>query len=427
MFETLFGADVPLAVRFFIAFLVVLGLIGGTAWAVRRFGGDRLGSSALRGRQPRLAVIDATAVDSRRRLVLIRRDNVEHLLMIGGPTDVVVEPNIVRAVSARDAPRDTPAGRGTAEPALPRAVPLPEGSMWPLQPEPAPVAPVPMPRSATRAPLIEEPAAWTVPEPEPAPARPPRAAVSEAREPRPIERSIEPRAEPRPFEARPEPRPEARPEARPLEPRRAEARPVEPRHVEPRHVEPRIAEPRMSEQRGAETLAGLAEELSARQHPVRETAREAVREPARPAPTVAPTPPEPVRVPSPQTVATVEIHSLDSNDQNLADMAQRLEAALRRPMAEALKTEALAAEPAPVSEPAVAPTAHKPVPAGRMAEPVRAPAPVAAVTPAANATPPVPEPKPAPRAEVKPAQPANFYDSLEQEMASLLGRPQNKG
>src|SRR5664279_5714347 len=49
-----------------------------------------------RGRQPRLAVIDAATVDGRRRLVLIRRDNVEHLLMIGGPTDVVVEPNIVR-------------------------------------------------------------------------------------------------------------------------------------------------------------------------------------------------------------------------------------------------------------------------------------------------------------------------------------------
>jgi hypothetical protein len=39
----------------------------------------------------------------------------------------------------------------------------------------------------------------------------------------------------------------------------------------------------------------------------------------------------------------------------------------------------------------------------------------------------VPDSKPVPRAEVKPAQPANFYDSLEQEMASLLGRPQNKG
>src|SRR4029079_12088318 len=98
MFETLFGAELPLAVRFFIAFLVVLGLIALTAWVVRRFGADRLGGSSTRGRVPRLAVIDAASVDSRRRLVIIRRDNVEHLLMIGGPNDVVVENNIVRAI-----------------------------------------------------------------------------------------------------------------------------------------------------------------------------------------------------------------------------------------------------------------------------------------------------------------------------------------
>ena len=101
MFETLFGAEMPLALRFFIAFVVVLGLIGATAYVVRRFGGDRLGTAASRGRQPRLAVVDAASVDGRRRLILIRRDNVEHLLMIGGPTDVVVEPNIVRAAAAR--------------------------------------------------------------------------------------------------------------------------------------------------------------------------------------------------------------------------------------------------------------------------------------------------------------------------------------
>ncbi len=88
MFETLFGAEMPLAVRFFLAFLIVLGLIGATAWAVRRFGAGRLGAST-RGRQPRLAVIDYASVDGRRRLILVRRDNVEHLLMIGGPTDVV--------------------------------------------------------------------------------------------------------------------------------------------------------------------------------------------------------------------------------------------------------------------------------------------------------------------------------------------------
>jgi hypothetical protein len=135
MFDTLFGAEMPLAVRFFLAFLIVLGLIGATAWAVRRFGAGRLGANT-RGRQPRLAVIDYASVDGRRRLILVRRDNVEHLLMIGGPTDVVVEPNIVRATSA---PRDVPAARPTAGiDALPRAIPLPENGngSWPLAPEP---------------------------------------------------------------------------------------------------------------------------------------------------------------------------------------------------------------------------------------------------------------------------------------------------
>jgi hypothetical protein len=39
--------------------------------------------------------------------------------------------------------------------------------------------------------------------------------------------------------------------------------------------------------------------------------------------------------------------------------------------------------------------------------------------------PPHSESKPGP-AESKPAQPKNVYDSLEQEMASLLGRPNDK-
>ena len=122
----------------------MLALIGLTAWLVRRFGSNRLGGNAARGRQPRLAVIDAAPVDGRRRLVLIRRDNVEHLLMIGGPSDVVVEQNIVRAIGA--ARTREPA---RIEPAV-RAAPAVEGN-WPLQPvtEPAPI-PAPRPyRTAT--------------------------------------------------------------------------------------------------------------------------------------------------------------------------------------------------------------------------------------------------------------------------------------
>ena len=156
MFETLFGSEIPLAAKFFIAFAVVLALIGLTAWLVRRFGANHLGGSA-RGRQPRLAVIDAATVDGRRRLVLIRRDNVEHLLMIGGPTDVVVEPNIVRATGGvRETARE-PSRAG--EPA-PRQNSNGE-STWPLQPVSEPT-PIPPPRPY-RTSATEEP--WLPPEP----------------------------------------------------------------------------------------------------------------------------------------------------------------------------------------------------------------------------------------------------------------------
>src|SRR3569833_2218283 len=155
MFESLFG--LPLAARFFIAYLVVLALIGVTAWVVRRFGASRQGGGARGSRQPRLAVIDAASVDGRRRLVLIRRDNIEHLLMIGGPSDVVVESNIVRA--AGSAPREP--GRIDAPPVRenPRALQQVDTG-WPLQPAyepPAPVTPAAPAARAFRAAATEEP------------------------------------------------------------------------------------------------------------------------------------------------------------------------------------------------------------------------------------------------------------------------------
>src|ERR1700728_5454534 len=136
MLDSVFGTEMPLAVKFLVAFPVVLGLIGLVLWLVHRFGTGRLGGASTRGRQPRLGVIDHASVDARRRLILVRRDNVEHLLMIGGPTDVVVEANIIRAVAAN--PRDVTVARSPAMDSLPRAIPLPENGngSWPLQPEP---------------------------------------------------------------------------------------------------------------------------------------------------------------------------------------------------------------------------------------------------------------------------------------------------
>src|SRR6201995_931695 len=137
------------ALTFILAFVAVLALIGVAAWLVRRFAGNRLGANPNRSRMPRLAVIDAAAVDGRRRLVLVRRDNVEHLLMIGGPTDIVVEPNIVRATPGREALPQRPPG--TELP--PRISPLPDAAGWadePVHPEPhvEPQMPEPPPRPA---------------------------------------------------------------------------------------------------------------------------------------------------------------------------------------------------------------------------------------------------------------------------------------
>ena len=146
---------------FFFAFVVVLALIGLAAWLVRRFAGNRLGANANRGRMPRLAVIDAAAVDGRRRLVLVRRDNVEHLLMIGGPTDIVVEQNIVRAMPARDQAPPRPSVGGAE---LPPRVALPDAGNWSDgdaaadHPEPAMPEPPPRPSRPSFADEVRRPA-----------------------------------------------------------------------------------------------------------------------------------------------------------------------------------------------------------------------------------------------------------------------------
>lgn len=87
-----YGSNLTIAVVGVAAGFLCLILV---LWLIRGRGGP---SPFLRGgknRQPRLQVLDAAAVDTRRRLVLVRRDDVEHLIMIGGPTDVVIESSIV--------------------------------------------------------------------------------------------------------------------------------------------------------------------------------------------------------------------------------------------------------------------------------------------------------------------------------------------
>lgn len=117
-----------------------------------------------RNRKTRLAVMDATAVDSHRRLVLIRRDDVEHLILIGGPTDVVVEQGIQLGGSRRPAPAPTPALREPAPQPQPQPHPQPQ-----LQPQPQPQKQAPRPAQ----PRPQQPVMRTQPAPRPQPAQRP--------------------------------------------------------------------------------------------------------------------------------------------------------------------------------------------------------------------------------------------------------------
>ncbi len=378
----------PDAVKFIIVFLVILGILVPLLW--RRFGIGSRSPLGIRGRQPRLAVIDTAAVDVRRKLVLIKRDGVEHLLLIGGPSDVVIESGISRTATAAREPRPIP---DISHPDVSRQPAAADAPNWSLPPEP-------MARPARTVDLdaaLPEPTARTARE---AMADSMRAVRSGAAARRNAavdlntapEEIAAPALMPAPGEVnhRPPPAPEPRRVAAP----------------EPQRPQP-VPEPA--------ALSADAQELK----------RERVAPPAaRPAPAVAapagpgvPPPPRPVQAVPPPAAANVPVspsrpvqpvsppagRQAPSDESNLAEMAQRLEAALRRPTKP---------EPPPTLPPVRQQARHEPPPAGR-----RPAGPGKAGVKS-------PEPPP-PDLKVMPGKgkAESAIESLEDEMAKMLGRP----
>jgi flagellar protein FliO/FliZ len=95
--------DAAVYLRFFLVLVLVLGLIVGLAWLLKRFG---FGEGTHRGlaRRRRLATIESTALDSRHKAVLMRRDDVEHLVLIGPNTSQIIEAGIPATGEMPDRP-----------------------------------------------------------------------------------------------------------------------------------------------------------------------------------------------------------------------------------------------------------------------------------------------------------------------------------
>ncbi|MCH7911025.1 MAG: FliO/MopB family protein [Candidatus Hydrogenedentes bacterium] len=90
--------------KFLMALVFVLGLIAVLAVIAKRFGlGNR--GPLRRGKEKRLSVVETMPLDAKRRIVLVRRDDREHLIMLGAAGDLVIESDIAaRSVTAPNSP-----------------------------------------------------------------------------------------------------------------------------------------------------------------------------------------------------------------------------------------------------------------------------------------------------------------------------------
>lgn len=128
---------------------VVVGIVL-VVWLLKLLSGAT--GRAVRGRNRRLAVVDTLALDPKRQLLIIRRDNVEHLILTGGPQDVVVETGI----PVEEAPAAQPARRpipivAARKPAAPAQAQRPVAT-----PPVAPVAPLAAPEPAIPGSALEK-------------------------------------------------------------------------------------------------------------------------------------------------------------------------------------------------------------------------------------------------------------------------------
>ena len=411
------GFEVSPVVQYVIAFAIIAILLALFAIILKRIGGKRfaMGSDRGRGRQPRLGIVDVYDLDRQRQLVLLRRDNVEHLVMLGGPNDCVIESNIVRAPHGRavtpslaEAAFERPTEQAMpGQPAHPPGLPQPAPASPPVQAEMPPAGPpvntaamaqsvAPAPRAPApavdasyppRTPDIETTTQAQRPQPASQPAQPVVAPVEAAAEPasEPAQKrsmfgfgrasETEAAGKPAPqFPPRPRTTPVAPDMPPPYSPRRAS---VPPPASEPESI---VTPQRSITGAGmvATGIAGAATADAASPEPAR---YEAGRPGTPPAEAIADntafadaSPPAPMPAGPAPTARQKTTPSAGRDDALLSDMARELEAVFKRPAS------------GPVSDPGRrdaepdSAAAQAPVPGGRTAqkpgveEPVTGPA-----------------------------------------------------
>lgn len=120
--QSILQAENGSAVQLLVITICIVVLLILITYIFRKIAGSAAKKRA-RNRVPRLSVTDWTSVGEKNQLVLVRRDNVEHLLLIGGNSDLVVEENIVRVPTQTKAPTPAKVTKPVAEKTVEENVP----------------------------------------------------------------------------------------------------------------------------------------------------------------------------------------------------------------------------------------------------------------------------------------------------------------
>ncbi len=341
--ETIMSSKAAMIALAIVAFLIAALLV---LVIVRMLFGGRLRMPGGRARQARLGIVDAFDLDRQRQLIIVRRDNTEHLIMIGGPNDVLIESEIVR-VEARDIrdgrrEKDGLAAPGGGDGRIPAPIAAERGDVRApeVQQRPAeePLLPMPLPVQPP-APPPPPPAFEPVVSEKPAPIdKPPVPTIEAAGTPGPavaVNGQVEP-APPRgptfplpPRRPAPAPAPERRPAPPPRLPEsvsRAEERPAATAPMEA-GAPPVLAPPASAPPRTAPPfLKPLPPRPPVRplQRPTTQPPAPPAAAPVAPAATVAPPPPppRPQQAPEPPKL-TESSDALESLEEEMAKLLGR--------------------------------------------------------------------------------------------------------
>lgn len=86
------SADLPQILKLIAALVFVVSLMGGLAFILKKTGLG--GPMPASGNNKRLRLIEVLPLDGRRKLVLLQRDDKQHLVILGASGETVVETDI---------------------------------------------------------------------------------------------------------------------------------------------------------------------------------------------------------------------------------------------------------------------------------------------------------------------------------------------